>query len=111
MHEYGVALEIAEIALKNSGGRNIIKINIGNGDLSGVNSESLAMYCDLVFREKQNGAVAVAVEMVPALFKCACGALYAPRKMFDPCPSCKKFDRVVAGGDRCALESIEVEDE
>ena len=110
MHEYGVALEIAEMAMKSAGGRNIIKISINNGDLSGVNSESLAMYCDLVFREKQNNAVAVAVKRVPARFKCACGALYAPRKLFDPCPSCKGFDRAVAGGDRCALESIEVED-
>ena len=111
MHEYGVALEIAEAALARAQGRRIIKVSIANGDLSGVNAESLAMYCDLAFREKQNEAVAIAVEKVPARFKCACGVEYASRKIFDPCPSCKGFDRAVAGGDRCTLESIEVEDE
>ena len=111
MHGYGVALEIAEIALKNSGGRNIIKINIGNGDLSGVNSESLAMYCDLVFREKQNAAAEITFVNVPARFKCACGVEYSPGKILDPCPSCGGFDRVVVAGNLCTLESIEVEDE
>lgn len=111
MHEYGVALEIAEMTLKNAGGRRIIKINIGNGDLSGVSAESLAMYCDLIFREKQSAVVEIAIKKIAARFQCVCGVEYARGKMFDPCPSCKGFDRTVSGGDRCTLESIEVEDE
>jgi len=111
MHEYGVALEIAEAALAGAGGRRIVKVSIANGDLSGVNAESLAMYCDLAFREKQNAAVEVAFVKFPARFKCTCSVEYSPVKILDPCPSCGGFDRVVVDGNQCTLESIEVEDE
>ena len=111
MHEYGVALEIAKAALASAGRRRIIKVSVANGDLSGVNAESLAMYCDLVFSEKQNAAVEIAFVKVPARFKCACGVEYSPGKILDPCLSCGGFDRVVVDGNLCTLESIEVEDE
>ena len=110
MHEYGVALQIAEMALKNAGSRNITKINLSIGDLSGVFGESLALYCDLLFREKQNTAVEIAFVRVPARFKCACGVEYSPAKILDPCPSCGGFDRFVVDGNQCTLESIEVDD-
>ena len=111
MHEYGVALEIVERALASAGHRRITKVSVANGDLSGVNAESLAMYCDLVFREKQNAAAEITFVNVPARFKCACGVEYSPGKILDPCPSCGGFDRVVVAGNLCTLESIEVEDE
>jgi hydrogenase nickel incorporation protein HypA/HybF len=111
MHEYGVALEIVERALARAGRRRIIKANVANGGLSGVNAESLALYCELVFREKQNDAVEITVVHVPVRFKCACGVDYSPGKILDPCPSCGGFDRVVVDGNQCTLESIEVEDE
>jgi hydrogenase nickel incorporation protein HypA/HybF len=110
MHEYGVALEIAGTALAAAGGRRITKAMVCVGDLSGVCGESLAMYCDLVFREKQAGNVAVVLTKRPARFKCSCGAEYSPGRMFDPCPSCGGADRSVVDGKDCLLESIEVED-
>ncbi len=110
MHEYGVALEIAETALKNAGGRRLSKVLLRIGDLSGVFAESLTMYLDLIFREKQKEPVTIVAEKVPARFKCACGAAYSPDKIFDPCPSCGGFDRTVIDGKECSIESIEIED-
>ena len=110
MHEYGVALEIAGAAYAAAGGRRLSKVTLRVGELSGVFSESLVMYCDLVFREKQADTVLVVPVKVPARFKCACGTEYAPPKIFDPCPSCGGIDRTVIDGKECSLESVEVND-
>jgi hydrogenase nickel incorporation protein HypA/HybF len=110
MHEYGVALEIAGTARAASGGRRLTKVNVRVGGLSGVCGESLAMYCDLVFREGRDGAVDVMLTNVPARFRCSCGTEYSPQKLFDPCPSCGGADRAVIDGKECVLESIEVDD-
>ena len=112
MHEYGVALEIARMAMENAGSRKIMKINLRIGDLSGVAGESIAMYCDLIFREKQpEKAVEVAIERVAATFLCTCGERYESERIFNPCPACGSFERSVVDGNQCTIESIEVEDE
>jgi hydrogenase nickel incorporation protein HypA/HybF len=109
MHEYGVALEIAQTAFSAAGKRRLSKVTLRVGELSGVFAESLAMYCDLIFREKQSERVDVVSVTIPARFTCACGAVYSPRKLFDPCPSCGGADRSVIDGKECSLESIEVD--
>ena len=109
MHEYGVALEIAQTALSAAGSRRLSKVTLRIGELSGVFAESLAMYCDLIFREKQSERVEVVAMTIPARFTCACGTVYSPRKLFDPCPSCGGADRTVIDGKECLLESIEVD--
>jgi hydrogenase nickel incorporation protein HypA/HybF len=111
MHEYGVALEIAELAIKTAGNRPITKVNLRVGDLSGIFSESLVMYLELILGEKQNNAPAMAVTHVDARFRCSCGTEYAPNKLFDPCPSCNGFDRTTIDGNECTIESIEVNDD
>jgi Zn finger protein HypA/HybF involved in hydrogenase expression len=110
MHEYGVALEIVAAAMAAASGRHVSKATVRVGGLSGVCGESLAMYCDLVFREKQPRAVDVVLITVPARFRCACGADYSPPRVFEPCPSCGGGDRSVIDGKECSLESIEVND-
>ena len=111
MHEYGVALDIVDLALKTAGGRHITKVNLRIGALSGISGESLAMYLELILGERQAGAPAVVVTAVAARFKCSCGNEYAPGKLFDPCPSCSGFDRITIDGNECAIESIEVDDD
>jgi len=109
MHEYGVALEIAQTAYSAAAGRRLSKVTLRVGELSGVFAESLAMYCDLIFREKQSRGVEVVSVTIPARFTCACGTVYAPPRLFDPCPSCGGADRTVIDGKECSLESIEVD--
>jgi hydrogenase nickel insertion protein HypA len=111
MHEYGVALEVAELAKNNAGGHRITKVNLRIGALSGIFSESLTMYLELIFQEQQNSAPAIDVTYISARFKCSCGAEYAPEKTFDPCPSCSGFTRTTIDGNDCTIESIEVNDD
>jgi hydrogenase nickel incorporation protein HypA/HybF len=110
MHEYGIALEIANTAFENAGGKDISKINLRVGELSGVFTESLTMYLELIFQEKQKIVPVLSVEKIKAKFKCSCGTEYAPAKIFDPCPTCNGFSRSILDGKECIIESIEVED-
>ena len=111
MHEYGVALDIADLALKTAGNRPITKVNLRIGDLSGIFCESLVMYLEGIFREKQNNAPPVSVERIRARFKCSCKTEYTPDNLFDSCPSCGGFDRAAIDGNECIIESIEVDDD
>jgi Zn finger protein HypA/HybF involved in hydrogenase expression len=111
MHEYGVALEIADLAIKTACGWPMTKINLRVGALSGIFSESLTMYLELILSERQGPAPAIAVTNVVAKFRCSCGNEYAPGKIFDPCPSCGGFDRATIDGNECTIESIEVNDD
>jgi Zn finger protein HypA/HybF involved in hydrogenase expression len=86
MHEYGIALEIAELAVKTAGNRPITKVNLRVGALSGVFSESLVMYLELLLGERQGKAPAIAVTNIGAKFKCSCGSEYAPGKISTPAP-------------------------
>ena len=111
MHEYGVAQEIADMALKTAGNRKVVKITMHIGELSGIFSESLTMYLDLILREKQDAPAEIAVVQERAAYQCSCGNRYSPPRLFEPCPVCGGFERTPAGGTECTIESIEVEDE
>jgi hydrogenase nickel insertion protein HypA len=111
MHEYSVALEIAETALKNAGDKPLLRISLRIGEISGIFEEPLAMYTEIIFREKNLPPPALAIEKVGATFQCACGSRYTPARMFDPCPSCGGFERAIIEGKDCTIESIEVSDE
>jgi hydrogenase nickel incorporation protein HypA/HybF len=110
MHEYGIALEIARLARESAGDRTIRLINLRVGELSGVSADSVALYLELIFREKNQEPPQVAAAPVPASFLCACGNRYSPVKPFDPCPACSGFDRKIMDGRDCTIESIEVDD-
>lgn len=111
MHEYGVAQEIVSIACEKAESHAIKKISLRIGDLSGIVAESLTMYIELIFCDKQMAPPAVSIQKVLATLRCACGVTYCAEKMFDPCPACGSFERTIIDGTECTIESIEVEDE
>ena len=110
MHEYGIALEIARVAQEGAGGRTIMQINLRVGELSGVFVDSVALYLELIFREKNLKPPRLVSTPAPAVFQCACGNRYSPAKPFDPCPACNGFYRTIVDGKECTIESIEVDD-
>ena len=75
------------MAIRSAGTRKITKVNLRVGDLSGVAAESLTMYCDLIFQEKQPaGNVETAIERVAAAFRCSCGEPTRRRNSLIPVP-------------------------
>ncbi len=111
MHEYSVALNVADLVLQHSQGKRIEKVNLSIGDMSGVFYDSLAMYLELVLEEKGHKGVVFDAKFIPATFVCSCGKQYETSKMAEGCPACGGFDRKIIAGKDCLVESIEVNDE
>ena len=110
MHEYSVAVGIADLVLQHSQGKRLEKVNLEIGAMSGIFYESLEMYLQLVLEDKGQKGVRFSARFIPASFQCACGRNYEAVKMADPCPVCGGFDRKLTGGKDCVVESIEVND-
>jgi hydrogenase nickel insertion protein HypA len=111
MHEYSVASDIAAIVKQTAGERPVKKITLAIGLLSGVFSESLLMYLELVLPEMGMENVLIETREVPALFLCSCGTTYPAESMATVCPKCGGYDRSIQSGQDCTVESIEVEDD
>lgn len=111
MHEYGIALDIANLVAEKAAGRSVTAIILRVGALSGISGDSVSMYLDLIYRDKSEKIPHITVEPAPASLQCACGNRYTAEKLFDPCPKCGGFERTVLDGAECTIESIEVDDE
>jgi hydrogenase nickel incorporation protein HypA/HybF len=111
MHEYSVATEIAEIVKQTAQGRPVKKISLAIGSLSGIFTDSLLMYLEIVLPDMGMNNVAIETREVPALFACACGNEYKAENIASACPACGGFERTIKAGHDCTVESIEVEDD
>ena len=111
MHEYSIAAEIAAIVKQTAHDRQVKKITLAIGVLSGVFSESLLMYLELVLPDMGMNGVVIETKEVPAGFACVCGRQYTGKSMTELCPACGGYDRTITAGHDCTIESIEVEDD
>ena len=111
MHEYSVAADIAKIVSQTAKGRPVKKITLAIGAFSGIFSESLLMYLELVLPEMGMNDVSIETNDVPASFVCSCGTHYTAESMTTLCPQCGGYERSIKSGHECTIESIEVEDD
>lgn len=111
MHEYGIALQIADLAAEYAKGKRLTQLSIRIGALSGVFDESLKMYLELIAEERGWGSVACTFTLVDAMFLCVCKKEYQIKNMTESCPVCHSYERTAIDGADCRLESIEVDDE
>jgi hydrogenase nickel incorporation protein HypA/HybF len=111
MHEYSVASEIAAIVKQTAGESRVRKITVAVGALSGIFTESLLMYLDLVLPEMGMSGAAIEIKEISATFACTCGTEYQTGSIADGCPRCGEFARTIKSGHDCTVESIEVEDD
>jgi len=110
MHEYSIAKEISEIVIKNANNNKIIAIELKIGSLSGVFSESVIFYLELIFNEKGLMPIKIKIEAENALFKCNCGKEYQADNLLLSCPECGKFERDIIAGNECIIKNIIIED-
>jgi hydrogenase nickel insertion protein HypA len=111
MHEYSVASEIAAIVKQTAQGRRVKTISLAIGALSGIFSESLLMYLELVLPDMGMDSVKIETRETAAVFTCACGNEYKVENMALACPECGGYERAIKAGHDCIVESIEVEDD
>ncbi len=114
MHEYGIAREIARIALEEAsrhGPGRISRVGITVGVLRGIVPDALRyLFAHVVEGTPAEGAE-LAIEEEPVLLSCpGCGEI--PSDRFAPdCPRCGGILSGVRGGDSLSLSFLEIEEQ
>jgi hydrogenase nickel insertion protein HypA len=111
MHEYSIAAEIAELVKQTAQNRPVKKITLAIGLLSGIFSDSLLMYLEIVLPEMGMENVVIETKEIPATFLCVCNTEYTANSMGELCPHCNGYERSIKSGHDCTIESIEVDDD
>lgn len=114
MHELSIALEILDIVGKEAarhGAAVVRQVNLRVGDLSGVETESLAFSFDAVKSEKDlTRETVLAIERVPVKIRCApCDGEFTGSGHMVICPICEGFDTELLQGDELEIEDIEID--
>lgn len=115
MHEAGLAMEIARIAvetLEASGASGkIASLHLNIGRWSGVDPSALTFALEALADGTELEGAKVVIETVEPTFVCAaCGVEYVAKDRLDPCPACGGLAGEMTGGDEMTLTHIEVED-
>lgn len=114
MHELSIAMEILDIVEKEAikhGASVVRQVNLRVGDLSGVETESLAFSFDAVKGEKEltRGAV-LAIERLPVRISCTpCDGVFTGTGHMVLCPRCEGFDTELLQGEELEIADIEID--
>lgn len=113
MHELAITQSMFEIVLKQaeqSKAKKVTKINLVIGELTGVVSDCIQFYMDIISKGTVSEGAKVNVKLVPATVKClSCGKTFAVKEMEWKCPYCGEINLEVSGGKELFVESIEVD--
>ncbi len=114
MHELSIAIEILDIVQKEAtkhGAAVVRRVNLRVGDLSGVETESLAFSFDAVKGEKELTRDAVlSMERIPVKIRCTpCDEVFKGAGHTVICPQCEGFDTQLLQGEELEIEDIEID--
>jgi len=113
MHELAITQSMFEIVLKQaeqSKAKKVTKINLVIGELTGVVSDCIQFYMDIISKGTVAEGVIVLVKSVPATAKClSCSKTFTVKEMEWKCPYCGEISLEVSGGKELFVESIEVD--
>ena len=114
MHELSIALEILDIVEREAvkhGAAVVKQVNLRIGDLSGVETESLAFSFEAVKGEKELTREAVLnIERLPVRIWCnPCEREFDSAGPLVMCPRCESFDTKLLQGEEMEIEDIEID--
>jgi len=113
MHEYAVTESMLSLALEKAGeakATKIKRINLVIGELSGVVSECVQFYFDVISKDTIAGGAELAFESRPTKLRCRkCQTIFSPKDSQWTCPDCHDSSIDIVSGRECYMESIEVE--
>lgn len=113
MHEYSVTESVLAMALEKAsqvGASKIIRINLVVGELSGIVSECVQFYFDVISQNTMASGAQLSFAIRPTRLRCTrCREVFVPRRDDLACPACGEPAGEIIGGRECFLESIEVE--
>ena len=112
MHELPITESLLDLVLTHAAraeAERVTDVHVVVGELSGIASESVAFYWEIVSRDTAAEGSRLHFRHVPLQFECReCGSLFERRGEGFECPSCGAKRVRVAAGDDCRLEAIDV---
>ncbi len=114
MHELAITQSMFDIVMQyaeKAQAKKVSKINLVIGEMTGVVSDSVQFYLDLLSKGTVAEGAAVSFVNVPAKAKClACGQTFEVKELQWQCPQCGGISLEIIAGKELFVESIEVTD-
>ena len=110
MHEMSITQGVVEVCEQHAGGRRVKEVVLLIGELSGVVPEAVEFCFEACSRGTGLDGARLVIERVPGRAHCPdCGADFALRAYFDPCPGCGGYRHEITGGEELRVKELEVE--
>ena len=113
MHELSITQSILSIALeqaKKAQASKITKINLTLGELSGIVSECVQFYFELLSKDTIAAGANLSFDLPATQLRCLnCQTTFSPDDLNWTCPNCHEQKVEIISGRECHVESIEVE--
>jgi hydrogenase nickel incorporation protein HypA/HybF len=113
MHEYSIALNIIDIALKtakDAGAAKINEVELEVGILSGVVIEALEFALESAIKNTLLENAKININRIKARAKCNnCNTEFEPEDFIAECPVCSSFDFKIINGRELRVKSINVD--
>jgi hydrogenase nickel incorporation protein HypA/HybF len=113
MHELSITQSMLNLVLEQAEkakAKEVGKINLVIGEMTGVVGECVQFYFDFLRRGTIAEGAALAIKTVSTQVKCrGCGKLFEPTEFDWTCPRCHDNNMEVVAGKELFVESIEVE--
>jgi hydrogenase nickel incorporation protein HypA/HybF len=113
MHELSVVESILDISLKHAernGAKQIVKINLVLGELTGIVDQCITFYWEMLAKDTIASDAEIVFRKVPVVARCtSCGKQFTPEELDLTCPSCGENKAELVSGREFQVESIEIE--
>jgi hydrogenase nickel incorporation protein HypA/HybF len=113
MHELGITQDMLDLVLeeaKKAGAKRVGRINLALGEMSGITSESVEFYFQMLSKDTIAQGATLSFEIIPTEARCRnCGESFAIKESDWLCTRCGSTDLEPISGNELCLRSIEVD--
>ena len=113
MHELAITQSMLNLVLEQAekaGAKEVGKINLVIGEMTGVVDECVQFYFDFLSKGTLADGATLSFSVVPTTARCrGCGKLFEVREFDWTCPHCRGNNIEIVAGKELFVESIEVE--
>jgi len=113
MHELAITKSMLDLVLEQAeraGAKEVVKINLVIGEMTGVVEECVQFYFDFLGQGTIAEGAALSFKMVPVTARCqGCDKLFEIKEFDWACPYCQSNNMEIISGKELFVESIEVE--
>ncbi len=112
MHELSIAMGIVKIAeeeAKKAHAKIIDSIELEIGTLSGVEIDSLNFAWPMAVKDTLLENAEKKIILIEGLAQCVdCNHVYKIKNLFDPCPKCNSFLKIILKGKELRVKALEI---